>query len=139
MSTLAVWHVAAVSFWFGVVGAEFVIERSRAESRSHGYSVANNHFWIDVLLEVPVALVVLFTGLALWTSTPLSPGLALKMMAGAVAVAVNVVCLVPVIRRRTAARDNRLRDVIRHSRTIDRITLVGLPAAVLALALGVVL
>lgn len=33
MSNVAVLHACAVSFWFGVVGAEFVIERSRGKSR----------------------------------------------------------------------------------------------------------
>ena len=56
MNSIAVLHACAVSFWFGVIGAEFVIERSRAQSRPHGYAVASNHYWIDLLLEVPVAL-----------------------------------------------------------------------------------
>jgi predicted benzoate:H+ symporter BenE len=130
------WHVAAVSFWFGVVGAEFVVERSRADSRPHGYSVARNHYWIDVLLEVPVALVVLVTGVMLLQVTPVTPWFLIKILAGLLAVAVNVVCLVPVIKRKAAADEERLSDVIRYSAVIDRITVVGLPAALIALMIG---
>lgn len=136
MSAVAILHVCAASFWFGIVGAEFVIERSRAESRSHGYAVARNHYWIDVLLEVPVALVVLVTGLVLLRTADITPLLVVKVVAGTVAVAVNVLCLVPVTRRKTAADQDRLPEVIRQSRLIDRITAIGLPAATLALIIG---
>lgn len=44
MTPLAIARICAVSFWFGGVGAEFVIERSRAESKAHGYSAVRNHF-----------------------------------------------------------------------------------------------
>lgn len=139
MSSIAVLHACAVSFWFGVIGAEFVIERSRAQSRPHGYAVARNHYWIDLLLEVPVALIVLATGLMLLRDAEPSAALAVKVAAGVIAVAVNVLCLVPVIRRRVAADAGDLAAVIRHSRVIDRITVAGLPAGVLALVIGVLL
>ena len=139
MNSIAVLHACAVSFWFGVIGAEFVIERSRAQSRPHGYAVASNHYWIDLLLEVPVALIVLVTGLVLLRDAEPSAALVVKVAAGVIAVAVNVLCLVPVIRRRVAADAGDLAAVIRHSRVIDRITVAGLPAGVLALVIGVLL
>jgi hypothetical protein len=46
-------HVAAVAFWIGVLGTT---------SKPHGYAVAHNHFWIDMLPEVPAVLIVLATG-----------------------------------------------------------------------------
>lgn len=129
-------HVAAIAFWIGVVGAEFVIERSRAASKPHGYAVAHNHFWIDMLLEVPAVLLVLLTGALLLKDTPMTPLLAVKVGAGLVAAAANLACVIPVTRRRRAARDEALHSVIRHSRSIDRLSALGLPAAALALLLG---
>lgn len=139
MSSIIVLHACAVSFWFGVIGAEFVIERSRAHSQPHGYAVADNHFWIDVLLEVPVALIVLITGLMVLQDAQLTPWLIVKVSVGLIAVAVNMLCLAPVIQRRAAAQAERLDDVIRYSRIIDRLTLLGLPAGAVALILGVML
>lgn len=137
MSIYALMHICAISFWFGVVGAEFVIERSRADSREHGFAVARNHFWIDVLLEGPVAVVVLISGCVLLLNAPLTPLLGVKILAGSTAVIVNILCLAPVILRKRAADRGELGAVIKHSAWIDRITVVGLPAALLALILGV--
>lgn len=136
MSNVAVLHACAVSFWFGVVGVEFVIERSRAKSRVHGYAVAKNHFWIDVLLEIPVALIVLTTGLILLKDAALTPLLMAKIAAGLLAVGVNLLCLIPVILRHHAADAEQLPEVVLYSRMIDQITAVGLPAGVLALFIG---
>ena len=129
-------HIAAIAFWIGVVGAEFVIERSRAASKPHGYAVAHNHFWIDMLLEVPAVLTVLVTGALLLPGTSLTPLLAVKVGAGLLAAASNLACVVPVTLRRRAAREEALPAVIRHSRTIDHLSALGLPAAALALVLG---
>lgn len=34
-------HLFAVAFWLGVVGVEFILERSRAHSRHQGFAVAD--------------------------------------------------------------------------------------------------
>ena len=135
-SPLLTLHVAAVSFWIGVVGAEFVIERSRAQSKPHGFAVAHNHFWIDALLEIPVVLLVLITGALLLRETPMTPLLAVKAMAGAFAALANLVCVVPVTLRRRAANEQNLDQVIRYSKTIDRISALAIPAAAVALLIG---
>lgn len=84
MSTLLIIHICAVAFWFGVVGCETVIEQSRADSHEHGFAVARNHFWIDVLLEIPTALTVLVTGLLMLTPELLAtPLFILKIALGA--------------------------------------------------------
>jgi hypothetical protein len=113
-----------------------VLERSRAESKSHGFSVARNHFWIDILLELPAAIVVLATGLAMLSDTQLAPLLIIKLVAGLIAVSLNVACVVPVVMRKRAADAADLSNVIRYSRMIDGLSAVGLPAFVVALATG---
>ena len=139
MSGLLVWHVCAVAFWFGVVGAEFVIERSRAESTPHGFAVARNHYWIDLLLEMPAYVAVGITGGLLLAQTALTPWLLVKAGFGVVAIAANAWCWLPVLRRQRAAAMGDLAAVIRYSRMIDRVTVIGLPAALMAFALGLYL
>lgn len=131
-------HIAAVAFWVGVVGAEFVIERSRADSKPHGFAVAHNHFWIDTLLEIPVVLVVLTTGAILLQGVPMTPLLAVKVAAGLFAALANIACVVPVTLRHKAATAQRLARVIAHSRTIDLISAFAVPASAVALLLGLV-
>jgi hypothetical protein len=136
MSTLTTIHLCAISFWFGVIGAEFVIERSRAESKPHGFAVARNHYWIDLLLEIPAAIIVLISGALMLSSVALTPLLVVKVLAGSIAVGVNLICIVPVARRKAAADAQQLAEVVRHSRRIDQITVIGLPAGLVALLIG---
>lgn len=139
MSALLTLHLCAVAFWFGVVGAEFVIERSRAESRLHGFAVARNHYWIDLTLEMPAYVTVAASGLLLLGRVELSALLSVKVVAGLIAVGVNALCLLPVWRRKLAADAGNLTEVIRYSTFIDRITWIGLPTGFIALILGVFL
>lgn len=132
-------HIAAIAFWIGVVGAEFVIERSRADNKPHGFAVAHNHFWIDVCLEIPVVLLVLATGLLLLRDTPMTPLLAVKVAAGGFAAVANLVCIVPVTRRRRAAMKDALAEVIRQSKVIDRISALAIPASAVAMLIGLYL
>jgi hypothetical protein len=139
MSTVATLHLCAVAFWFGVVGAEFIIERSRSENKPHGYAVARNHYWIDLLLEMPAVVMVLTTGFVMLGNATMSPALLVKIIAGLIAVSSNAVCVLPVALRKKAADSGNHADVIRYSRAIDRISLLGIPAGVIALAGGLIL
>ena len=136
MSALTTIHLCAVAFWFGVVGAEFIIERSRADSKPHGYAVARNHYWIDLMLEIPAYVLVAVSGLLLLCQTEITVLLAVKVVAGMIAVGINAICIVPVWRRKLASDIDNLPDVVRFSKYIDKITWVGLPAGVVALRLG---
>src|SRR5689334_10857960 len=129
-------HLFGIAFWLGVVSVEFVIERSRASGREHGYAVARNHYWIDLFLEIPAFAVVLGTGIAMAVNMPLSGLLSIKVLAGSIAIASNIVCVVPVVLRKRAADADRLSDVIKYSRFIDWTAVTGVPAAIIALAIG---
>ena len=131
-------HICAVCFWFGLIGAEAVIERSRTESRDHGFSVARNHFWIDLLLELPVAVTVLASGMLLLGSLPsVATILVVKIAAGVFAVGINLYCARPVVMRKMAADNNDLVAVIRYSQQIDQVAVWGIPAGIVALVIGV--
>ena len=135
-SALLTAHLFAVAFWLGVVGVEFLLERGRAHSHQHGFNVARLHFQIDAFLEMPAFLVVLATGLALLDPERLSGLYALKVVAGALAVLGNVLCVVPIVMRKRAADQQDLHGVIGYSRWVDRISATAIPAGLAAFALG---
>lgn len=130
-------HLFAIAFWFGVVGVEFVLEQSRANSRSHGLAVARYHASIDLYLEMPAFLVAAFTGLALVNFDQIQGWYAVKVVAGLVAVLGNMYCLYPVLKRKQAALNENLTEVIFWSKRIDQISVFAIPAGVLALVLAV--
>ena len=132
-------HLFAVAFWLGVVAVEYLLEQSRAQSHNQGFTVARLHRKIDLLFEMPAFLVVLITGILLFEPARFEGLYAVKVVAGAVAVLGNILCLVPVLRRRAAADKEDLGDVIAQSRLIDRISLTAIPAGLVALACGVYL
>ncbi|MGB1465668.1 MAG: hypothetical protein ACPG8O_04820 [Alcanivorax nanhaiticus] len=130
-------HLFGVAFWLGVVGVEFLIERRRALSREHGYLVARLHERIDLCLEMPAFLLVLVTGLLMLDMDRLSGVYLIKVLAGMLAVGGNLLCLWPVIRRKLAADRGDLQAVIDNSAVIDRISVIAIPAGLLAFACGV--
>ena len=132
-------HLFAVAFWLGVVAVEYLLERTRAQSRNQGFTVARLHSQIDLLFEMPAFSVVLVTGLLLIEPTRFDGIYALKVVAGGIAVLGNALCLVPVLKRRTAAEKNDLSNVIRQSRLIDIISLLAIPTGLVALACGIYL
>jgi hypothetical protein len=132
-------HLFAVAFWLGVVAVEYLIEQGRAQSRSQGFTVARLHRKIDLLFEMPAFSVVLVTGLLLIEPARFDGLYALKVVAGGIAVLGNLLCLVPVLQRRAAVEKDDLSEVIRQSRQIDRISLLAIPAGLVALACGVYL
>lgn len=129
-------HLFAVAFWLGVVAVEYLLEQSRAVSRGQGFTVARLHRKIDLLFEMPAFSVVLVTGILLFEPGRFDGIYALKVVAGAAAVIGNVLCLIPVLKRRASAEQENLADVIHQSKLIDRISLLAIPAGLVALACG---
>lgn len=132
-------HLFAVAFWLGVVAVEYLIEQSRAQSRSQGFTVARLHRRIDLFFEMPAFSLVLVSGLLLIEPARFDGIYALKVLAGSAAVVGNVLCLVPVLKRQAAAEKDELAEVIRQSWLIDIISVVAIPAGLIALACGVYL
>ena len=132
-------HLFAVAFWLGVVAVEFLIERTRAQSRIQGYTVARLHRQIDLFFEMPAFSVVLVTGLLLFEPGRFDGIYALKVVAGVIAVLGNALCLMPVLKRRGSAEQDDLAGVIHQSKMIDWISLLAIPAGLIALVCGVYL
>ena len=132
-------HLFAVAFWLGVVGVEYILERSRARNRHQGFAVADYHYQIDLGLEAPAFMVALVTGLLLIDPSRLDGLYLVKVLAGGLAVLSNLVCLWPVIQRKRAADSNDLPAVIHYSSLIDQISMLAIPAGLLALVVLTVL
>src|SRR5262249_15621129 len=92
-------HLVALCLWGGCVLAESVVELAATDDAGRGHA-ARVHFWIDVLVELPLIVTMLATGAVLASrSWPPSPLLATKLGAALAAVAVNLYCAVMVVLR----------------------------------------
>jgi hypothetical protein len=120
-------HLVLLSMWAGIVVAETVVE---VVGRRHVEAAALMHYWIDLLLELPVIAGVLTTGTLLTLRAwPLSTLHQLKIAAGLIAVGANLYCAVAVVQRRHA------RDMSRYRLRIQ-LSLAGAPFALAAAYIG---
>jgi hypothetical protein len=127
-------HLAALGVWAGVVAAEAVIELT-PRTDADGRHAATLHYWIDLVIEVPVLLAVLATGAVLVARAwPLSALHYIKVGAGLAAVGANAWCVAHVVVRRRRLGDAGA--LHRHARWVRTTATVGLPFAALALYLG---
>lgn len=134
-ATLRLLHFALLCVWGGVLCVEVLLELlGHDEDEASLRAAARAHYWIDVVIEVPLVLAVLTTGALLAIPAwPWSTTLAIKIGAALTAITLNLTCVVLVILRyrdRTNAR--RLRAL--HRRI--RLTILGVPFGALALYLG---
>ncbi len=99
-NVLAMLHLIMLSLWGGVVATEAVIEIYPFRQRELHPATIRFHYWIDLLVELPLVLAVIATGVALFFLTdPLTPLHLVKIGLGGAAVAVNLFCIVVVVRR----------------------------------------
>lgn len=134
MSLLHWLHLIVLGLWGGVVLAETVIEfgpRSEDEFRV----TARLHYWIDLLIEIPILIGVVVTGFLLTLKVwPPSDLLLIKIVAAMIAVGVNLYCILAVIFRYRNREDP---EVLRAYSQNIRWAWVGVPFAVTALYIGI--
>jgi hypothetical protein len=131
MDPLHVWHLILLALWGGIVLAEVVVELV-GRDEAHVAAAATMHYWIDLLLELPVIAGILATGTVLAVRAwPLDRLHWLKIGAGLLAIAANLFCALVVVKRRHAKADARAA----YRRPIF-LSLTGLPFGVLALYVG---
>jgi len=63
---LAMLHLVMLSLWGGVVATEAVIEVYPFRQRELHTATIRFHYWIDLLVELPLVLAVIATGSALF-------------------------------------------------------------------------
>ena len=96
------------------------------------------HFWIDLLVELPLVLAVLATGgILLYLTDPITPLHLVKVAFAGTAIGVNLFCIAVVVRR--AQRFRRTADdgpLWRASRIVLACFVTGLLAAAVAATIG---
>lgn len=99
-NVLAMTHLMILCLWGGVVATEAVIELYPFRVRGLHAATIRFHYWIDLLVELPLVLAVIATGAVLFFSLDLvTPLHLLKIGLGGAAVAVNLFCIVVVVKR----------------------------------------
>lgn len=127
-------HLVVLVTWGLVVIIEAVLEL-RARTDLQRRQIARLHYWIDLLVEIPLLLAVLATGVILvFGAWPPRPLLTLKIGFALVAVGVNGYCAVHVVLRQRRAADARA--LAHHSRRV-LLSGLGAPPALAAAYLGV--
>jgi len=93
-NVLAMVHLIMLSMWGGVVATEAVIEIYPFRRRELHAATIRFHYWIDLLVELPLVLAVIATGIALLLLTdPVTPLHLVKVGFGGAAVAINLFCI----------------------------------------------
>jgi len=135
---LAMLHLMMLSLWGGVVATEAVIEVYPFRKRELHAATIRFHYWIDLLVELPLVLAVIATGTALFFLTDqVTPLHLVKIGLGGAAVAVNLFCIVVVVKRgRRLEGDGNDERLWRASRTVLACFAAGLLCAAGAAVLG---
>jgi hypothetical protein len=131
MDALHVWHLILISLWAGIVLAEVVIE---LVGRQEAYvsAAATMHYWIDLLLELPVLGGILVTGgLLAMRAWPLTRLHWIKIAAALAAIGANLFCAIVVAKCHRVAAHTKAR----YRRPI-LLSIAGAPFGVLALYVG---
>ena len=137
-NVLAMLHLIMLSMWGGVVATEAVIEVLPFRRRELHSATIRFHFWIDLLVELPLVLAVVATGAVLFFLTDeVTPLHFVKIGLGGAAVAVNLFCIVVVVKRgRRLQRDTDDGPLWRASRVVLACFAAGLLCAAGAAVLG---
>jgi hypothetical protein len=131
-------HLIVLSMWGGVVATEAVIEIYPFRTRDLAEATSRFHYWIDLLVELPLVVAVAATGITAACLTDHLTGTHIVKIASAgAAIAVNLFCIAVVLRRerqrRAGAPPERLR---RASRIVLACFALGLACAAAAATLG---
>ncbi|MGD8357395.1 MAG: hypothetical protein PVG42_04995 [Lysobacterales bacterium] len=131
--TLLQLHFFAVSFWFGLLAAESVLELVGW----HGVEliIARVHRWIDLLCEGPAVITIFVTGGLLLTRVwPAPPLLLVKIVLGSIVLLVNLYCVGLVFARAAEQDTTRFRRLTQKVRMTGYAIPLGLIAFVIGLS-----
>lgn len=99
MTVLLLTHIIAVGVWLGCIATESVMEAGREKSISHHQAVAEIHKWIDIFVEIPMVILVLVTGVLLFSQHPQPDIIKIKVALGLIAISLNLLCFYFIIKR----------------------------------------
>jgi hypothetical protein len=133
-------HFMLLSLWGGVVITEAVIELYPYKEKTLHDPAVIFHFYIDIFVEGPLLLGVLLTGGILAWSIKLTALHYIKITAGLTALTMNFICIALVIKRKLLKDRGVDKNVLwRYSRYIITAAVIGIPAAMVAIYLGLTL
>ena len=125
-----------LGLWGGCVLAEFAMEGAAARQPAFRPAAAAFHDTIDRVVEIPILIAVVATGLKLASTAAWDGQLIAHVVCGLGAIGVNVACAFVVFKRVREARDGadeaRLRELTRWVWAAAS----GVPLALVALYLG---
>jgi len=121
------------------VAVETLLERSPRKLPAMKTLVPQLHYWIDLYIEIPILIGILLSGLMMLQEQHFEVLFVVKILAGLLAIGVNLWCVIPVVKRKKAADSNDSEQVRKYSRQILLATQIGFPAAMLALCIGLFL
>lgn len=128
-------HLLALGIWLGVVITEVLFEFAASDAQSLR-AAARFHYTVDKFGELPILAAVLGTGTILTVRAwPLTPLHIIKIAASLISVAVALVCVLWVFRRRGVDDANALLGFRRRIWTLASVAAVfGIPALYVGLA-----
>jgi hypothetical protein len=138
LDLVAMLHLIVLALWGGVVATEAVLEvLPFRQTDLHGPTI-RFHYWIDLLVELPLVVAVAATGTTLlFLVDPMTPLHWLKAAFASGAVAVNLFCIAVVVRRgRGLQRGSQEQRLWKQSRVVLACFAVGLACAAGAAVLG---
>jgi hypothetical protein len=141
INLIAMIHLIFLCLWGGVVAVESVIELYPFRKKDFHANSIEYHYWIDLLVELPLISLVIITGIALTVlAWPLSGLHLLKITCAMIAVSANLACIFMVVRRRRLLeKDVSDEELWQKTRRIILSAVIGLPLAAVAAGLGVFL
>ncbi len=129
-------HIVAASFWAGMIVVETLVELQAAKGSAQDFRfVAKLYKIVDTYFEAPIVAIVLVTGSILlfqiWPNISLL--LAVKVIAGLLAVVVNIICIYFVLAR-VNAKDEKSFQIWQR-----KVLQIGpfIPLVYLAFAIGI--
>jgi len=131
-------HLVCLTMWGGVVAAEFVLELYPRARKDLEVPTIRFHFWIDLLVELPLVLGVTATGTALIVlAWPLSALHVAKILCAACAIAANFCCIALVVRRKRLLDSGAAEAEQRQqTRRVMLCAAFGLPLGIAAAGMG---
>ena len=113
VNIVAVLHLTFVSVLIGIIATETVMELLPLRKKDLHHSAIRFHVWIDLLLELPIALGVIATGIAMATLVKELTLLHLiKIACASTAFILGLSCIWRVIRRNRFRENKEPEDIL---------------------------
>ncbi len=135
----AVAHLIILGLWGGIVTTEVVLEMYHRKHPEAHMSVIKLHFWIDLLVELPLIICMAASGIFLLTLIETITWLHIvKISLGSAAIISNLYCVYAVVKR-ARVLDLNIEDSIlfRLSNVVFACGATGIPIGVIVFGMGI--